>query len=181
MELFKKNPRGKKGEGRATVFKPINLPIEVLEDLKLLKSCYELEFAKEKDEHGYPIPIKLSYGQILSRWFDNLDRLDPVVAKSFVAAKISRAKQPKTYPVDPTEGPVWDMQYCFTNIDGDEIPATADACGTFVAEVNGFKVTMENMALNDWELINDAGVEISPEQAKIIASKILSHAKKSLS
>ncbi len=175
MTFFKKNPRGKKGEGRATLFKPVNLPQEVLEDLKLAKICYEIQYAREKDQWGNPIPLKLSYGQLLAHWMDNLERLDPEVAHAFLDAKASRASQPEIHPVDPTEGDVWEMEYMFVNDDGDEIAATADTCGTFVAEVNGFKVTAENMVLNDWELINDAGIELSPDQARVVAAKILEH------
>ena len=101
MILFDKKPRGKKGEGRSTIFKPINLPTDVAADLKLVKNIYEVACSAEKDQSGYPIPVKLSYGQILSHWMDNLERLDPKVAKEFMQAKKDRAKQPKTYPVDP--------------------------------------------------------------------------------
>ena len=74
MILFDKKPRGKKGEGRSTIFKPINLPTDVAADLKLVKNIYEVACSAEKDQSGYPIPVKLSYGQILSHWMDNLER-----------------------------------------------------------------------------------------------------------
>lgn len=177
MILFDKKPRGKKGEGRSTIFKPINLPTDVAADLKLVKNIYEVACSAEKDQSGYPIPVKLSYGQILSHWMDNLERLDPKVAKEFIQAKKDRAKQPKTYPVDPTEGAVWDMQYFFTNDDGDEVEAIPDGSGTFIAMMDGFKATADSMMLNDWTLINDAGLELDAAQAKAVAAKILAHNK----
>ena len=141
MGLHDKKPRGKKGEGRATIFKPVNLPVDVAEDLKLLKNLYEVACAEQNDQ-----------------W-----------------AKKARASMPKTYPVDPTEGEVWDMKYFFTNEDGDEVEAIPDKSGTFVAMMDGFKATTESMLLNEWTLINEAGIEITPEQARKVVSRILSH------
>ncbi len=176
MELFAKKKRGRKGEGRATVFKAVNLPVDVLDDLRLYKSIYEMEGAVEKDEFGSPVPLKLSYEQVLRRWMEKVSLFDPKVAAAFEEAKAVRAKQPAVFEVDPTEGDVWEMQYFFTNAEGDEIPALLDeASGTFLAEVNGFKVTHANMELNDWQLINEAGDEISQEQARVIVRRIILH------
>lgn len=175
MGLFDKKPRGKKGEGRATIFKPINLPTEVADDLKLLKNLYEVACSEQKDQSGYPIPVKLSYGQILTHWMDNLDLIDPGIAAEFQDAKKARESFPKAYPVDPTEGEVWEMKYFFTNDDGDEVEAIPDESGTFIAMMDGFKATADSMILNDWTLINEAGIELNPEQAKAVTAKILSH------
>ena len=175
MGLHDKKPRGKKGEGRATIFKPVNLPVDVAEDLKLLKNLYEVACAEQNDQWGNPVPLKLSYGQILSHWIDNLDQLDPSIAEEFAQAKKARASMPKTYPVDPTEGDVWDMKYFFTNEDGDEVEAIPDKSGTFIAMMDGFKATTESMLLNGWTLINEAGIEITPKQARTVVEKILSH------
>ena len=177
MGLFDKKPRGKKGEGRAIIFKPINLPKDVTENLRLLKNIYEVSLSEKKDESGYPIPIKLSYGQMLTHWIENLDKFDPDIAEEFRQAKRIRAGYPETYPVDPTEGEVWEMKYFFTNDDGDEVEATPDESGTFIAMMDGFKATADSMFLNDWTLINEAGIELSSEQAKAVAAKILSHRK----
>lgn len=177
MEIFARKKRGRKGEGRATVFKAVNLPVDVLDDLRLYKSIYEMTGATEKDEYGSPVPLKLSYEQVLRRWMGKVSLFDPEVAAAFEEAKAVRAGQPPVYEVDPTEGEVWEMRYLFTNVDGDEIPAVVDeASGTFIAEVNGFKVTHANMELNDWQLINDAGIEISREQARVIVRRIVLHA-----
>ena len=177
MGLHDKKPRGKKGEGRAAIFKPVNLPVDVAEDLKLLKSLYEIACAEEKDQWGNPVPLKLSYGQILTHWIDNLDQFYPSIAEEFAQAKKARASMPKTHLVDPTEGDVWAMKYFFTNIDGDELEAVPDKSGTFVAMMDGFKATTESMLLNEWTLINEAGIELTPEQARTVVGKILSHPK----
>ena len=67
------------------------------------------------------------------------------------------------------------MKYFFTNIDGDELEAVPDMSGTFVAMMDGFKATTESMLLNEWTLINEAGIELTPEQARKVVSRILSH------
>jgi hypothetical protein len=41
--------------------------------------------------------------------------------------------------------------------------------------MDGFKATTESMLINDWTLINEAGIEITPEQARKVVSRILSH------
>ena len=175
MGTFDKKPRGRKGEGRAVLFKPVNLPVDVLEDLRLFKNIYEIAHSEGKDQWGNPVPSKLSYGQVLTHWMENVESFDPEIAGEFAKAKRARKAAPVTYPVNPTEGDVWEMEYFFTNDDGDEVKATPDACGTFIADMEGFKATADSMRLNGWSLINDAGIEISAEQAKAIASIILSH------
>ena len=175
METFDKKPRGRKGEGRSVLFKPVNLPVEVAEDLKLYKSIYETVYPCGKDEWGNPIPARFSYAQILSHWMKQVASFDPEIARGFAEAKRQRAIA--SHSVDPTEGDVWDMEYLFVNDHGDELEAIPDECGTFVADMNGFKATAESMMLNDWTLLNDAGVEINAAQAKAIASRILSHRK----
>lgn len=69
------------------------------------------------------------------------------------------------------------MQYFFTNDDGDEVEAIPDESGTFIAMMDGFKATADSMMLNDWTLINDAGLELDAAQAKAVAAKILAHNK----
>jgi len=43
--------------------------------------------------------------------------------------------------------------------------------------MDGFKATADSMMLNDWTLINDAGLELDAAQAKVVATKILAHNK----
>ena len=179
MGTFDKKPRGRKGEGRAVLFKPVNLPVDVLEDLRLFKNIYEIARSESRDRWGNPIPAKLSYGQILAHWMEHIGTFDPDVAEEFAKAKRAREAAPVTYSVNPTEGNVWEMEYFFTNDDGDEVKATPDACGTFIADMDGFKATADSMMLNGWSLINDAGIEIDSEQAREIVAKIRAHAKTS--
>lgn len=173
METFDKKPRGKKGEGRSVVFKPVNLPVEVAENLKLYKSIYETAHSTGVDEWGNPIPARFSYAQILTHWMKQVASFDPEIAREFEEAKRQRAIP--FHSVDPTEGNVWDMEYLFVSDDGDEVKAVPDGCGTFIADMDGFKATAESMMLNGWTLQNDAGIEINAAQARVITSKILAH------
>ena len=174
-DYLKKKKRGRKGEGRAVVYRPINIPVDVLDDLRLCKDIYETVYAEEKDGNGYPIPIDITYGQLLTYWMDNLDKFDPEVSREFRECKEMRAKAPETFPVDPTEGDIWEMTYSFINRKGDEIEAILDKDGHFYANYQGLKVSVANMMLNDWDFINEAGIEIDAEQADKVAAKILRH------
>ena len=58
---FGSKKRGTKGEGRAVIYKPVQLPVELIEDLKLYKDAYGLLFAEDKDEWGNPITVHVSY------------------------------------------------------------------------------------------------------------------------
>lgn len=90
MKLNKlvKKKRGEKGKGRATIFKPINLPEDVIEDLKLYRDIYGIKFSPNKDEGGNTIPVKITYEQILRRWMDNVGRFDPEVKKAVESYKV---------------------------------------------------------------------------------------------
>ena len=83
-----------------------------------------------------------------------------------------------TYPVDPTQGNVWEMEYFFENYDGDSYPARIRDIEPFETEVNGEVLGMEEMINREFALYNDAGIEISYRQALIIKNKILAHQKK---
>ncbi len=179
MDFNKSKKRGRKGEGRSTVFKPLNLPVELIEELRLYKSIYETVGAEKKDRGGNPIPLKLSYEQILRHWMSNVRLFDPKVADHFDQAMSYRSKQPKTFEVDPTEGDVWEMQYFFTNDEGDEIPALINRDSQeFMAQVSGYCESHAQMETDDWRLINDAGLELSREQGHIVARRILEHEEK---
>lgn len=94
MKLNKlvKKKRGEKGKGRATIFKPINLPEDVIDDLKLYRDIYGIKFSPNKDEYGNPIPVRISYEQVIRRWMDNIGRFDPEVKKEFEARNTARTK-----------------------------------------------------------------------------------------
>ena len=68
--------KAKNGEGRQAVIKHLLLPEEVIKELRLYKDAYSVCFAREKDELGNPIPIKVSWEQMLRRWMDNVGRFD---------------------------------------------------------------------------------------------------------
>ena len=90
MGTFDKKPRGRKGEGRAVLFKPVNLPVDVLEDLRLFKNIYEIAHSEGKDQWGNPVPTKLSYGQVLTHWMENVESFDPEIAGEFGIVCLAR-------------------------------------------------------------------------------------------
>ena len=47
--------RGRKGEGRATVFKAVQLPVDIIEELKIYRDVYGFLQSKTKDAEGNPI------------------------------------------------------------------------------------------------------------------------------
>ena len=178
MKLNKlvKKKRGEKGKGRATIFKPINLPEDVIEDLKLYRNIYEIKFSPNKDEWGNPIPVRISYEQILRRWMDNVGRFDPEVQAEVMDVKEYRKTHPVvvTYPVDPTEGEVWDLRYYFER-DGEQLEAKLGDMAPFYAKVNGRNVGIKALMDDEWNFINEVGIEITLEQAIIIRNKIKEH------
>ena len=94
--------RGRKGEGRATVFKAIQLPVDIIDELKLYRNVYSTLQSKTKDSYGNPIPEKVSFEQILRRWMDNVDYFDPE-AHAMVNNILSERRRvvfPPTYDVD---------------------------------------------------------------------------------
>ena len=60
--------RGRKGEGRATVFKAVQLPVDIIDELKLYRDIYGALQSKTKDSNGNPIPekVKSSCAMIIS-------------------------------------------------------------------------------------------------------------------
>ena len=178
MKLNKlvKKKRGEKGKGRATIFKPINLPEDVIEDLKLYRDFYGIKFSPNKDEYGNPIPVRISYEQMLRRWMDNVGRFDPEVQEEVKSVKQYRQGHPApvTYPVDPTEGDVWDLRYFFER-DGEHLEAKPGDIAPFYARLNGRNVGIKALLEDEWVFMNDAGIEISLGQAVIIRNRITEH------
>lgn len=76
--------RGTKGEGRAVIYKPVQLPVDLIEDLKLYKDAYGMLLAEEEDEWGNPIPVHVSYEQMFRRWMDNVKKMDIYEASSSI-------------------------------------------------------------------------------------------------
>ena len=104
--------RGRKGEGRATVFKAIQLPVDIIDELKLYRDVYGSLQSKTRDTYGNPIPEKVSFEQILRRWMDNVDYFDPE-AHAMVNNILSERRRvafPPAYDVDPVKYPIGELQ-----------------------------------------------------------------------
>ena len=159
-KLFTKK-KGKDGEGRQANIKHLLLPEEVVEELKLYKDAYSVCLSREKDEWGNPVPVRVSWEQMFRRWMDQVGRFDKDVKEYVDEGKKYRAENPPapTYPVDPTEGAIWKMEYIFER-DGEELEAHLGDMSPFYAVVDGHNVGFKQMLADGWTLMNDAGVEI---------------------
>ncbi len=51
------------------------------DELELFKVAYSVCLSREKDEHGNPVPVKVSWEQMFRRWMDNVGRFDSDVKK----------------------------------------------------------------------------------------------------
>ena len=159
-KLFTKE-RGKYKGGRQAKIKHILIPKEVKDDLDLFKDAYSICLSREKDESGNPIPVKVSYEQMFRRWMDQVGRFDKDVKDYVDEVKKSRAENPPapTFPVDPTEGAIWEMKYVFER-DGEELEAHLGDLSPFYALYNGDKKGFKPMLAKGWTLMNEAGIEI---------------------
>lgn len=169
--------RGKKGDGRAVHFKPVQVPEDVFEDLKLYKNIYELTLSKETDEHGCPIPQTVSFGVMLRHWMENVCRFDPEIQNQVDKVREDRKKYSRpTYFVDPADGPIWEMTYVFEK-DGDEVEAIPDEDMLFYAVLDDKQVGMKELDQQGWTLMNEAGIEIDIIQAVKVSKILLQHSK----
>ena len=103
---FLTKKRGKKGNGRATVFKAVQLPVDIIDELKIYRDVYGFLQSKGKDAQGNPIPEKVSFEQMLRRWMDNVDSFDPEAHAMVNSILRERRTLPPTYEVDPFRYPV---------------------------------------------------------------------------
>ena len=178
MGLFKFKPqkRGPRGEGRTKIYKPLQLPEDVISDLKLYQDAYSILLATDKDVSGNPIPVRFTMEQMLNRWMEQVKHFDKGVYRYVQDAKEIRANNPiaPKSPVDPTVGPVWDVVYLVER-DGDEYYLKADDKLFFVAEIDGKTVGIEQLINEEWNFMDEVGNELSMEQAKVISKKILEH------
>ena len=171
--------KAKNGEGRQAVIKHLLLPEEVIRELRLYKDAYSICLAKEKDEWGNPIPVQVTWEQMLRRWMDNVGRFDKDVKEYVATAKEHLAANPPapTFPVDPTEGDIWEMRHFFER-DGEELDAIPGDLTPFYAVVNGHNVGFKKMLSDGWTLMNDAGIEIDYDQAAEVSRILKEHKKK---
>ncbi|MDY6463767.1 MAG: hypothetical protein SPK80_04060, partial [Bacteroidales bacterium] len=179
-KLFTKE-KAKNGEGRKATIKHLLLPEEVVQELKLYKDAYSVCLSREKDEEGNPVLVRVSWEQMFRRWMDNVGRFDSDVKKYVDEGKKYREENPPApvYPVDPTEGEVWNMRYFFER-DGDEIEAYTGYWPGFFAMVDCQERDQEEMMADGWVLMNEAGIEISPADALSISMIISEHNKSSI-
>ena len=81
-----------------------------------------------------------------------------------------------TYPVDPTEGEIWEMRHFFER-DGEELDAIPGDLTPFYAIKEGRRVGMKQLFADGWVLMNDAGIEIDYDQAAEVSRILKQHLK----
>lgn len=182
--------RGKKGEGRAVKFTPINIPIDVAEDLKLYRDIYS-EIAG----------CKITLETVLRSWMEMANEQDPDIYKAFIDAKKSRQETQERLAAglgltaeqltenesafDPTAPEIepWNLRYFFEK-DGEEVEAhpylqvpffISRLYVPFYAILDNRNIGMKQMLAEGWTLMNDIGCEINIEQAQKICSIIKEH------
>ena len=176
-KLFTKE-KAKNGEGRQAVIKHLLLPEEVVKELRLYKDAYSVCLAREKDQWGNPIPVQVTWEQMLRRWMDNVGRFDKDVKEYVESGKAYLEANPPapTYPVDPTEGEIWEMRHFFER-DGEELDAIPGDLTPFYAVKEGRNVGMKQLFADGWVLMNDAGIEIDYDQAATVSRILKQHLK----
>ena len=172
-KLLAKRPKAKNGQKRQVTIKHILLPEELVAELQLYKQAY-----------SDVLNQKVSWEQMFHRWMENIGRFDPDVKLRVEAMKTpvttpEQVEQPslkKTFLVDPTEGEVWNMKYYFEK-DGEQLEAewAKSDKASFSVKVNNRYCGVREMKKNGWVLMNDAGIEISEDQAMVIAQKRRKH------
>ena len=173
---FYSKKRGPKGEGRAVIYKAVQLPVDLIEDLKLYKDAYGILFAEEVDECGNPIPVHVSYEQMFRRWMENVKKFDKAIQNEVDAYRRIRESYPSPvlYPVDPCDGDIWEMKYTACR-NGDEYPLVADSALGFYAVIDGEKKGAEQLYNEEYEIMNDAGIVIELKDVYRVSQKILDH------
>lgn len=169
--------RGKRGDGRAVHFKPVQVPEDVFEDLKLYKEMYSIGLATEKDEEGNMIFANVSFGDMLRHWMDNVETFDPEIQGMVDRTReVRSANEIPTYYVDPCEGDIWELGYSFEK-DGDELEAVPDEDRLFYAVLDGQQVGMKELDQQGWVLMNEVGIEIDIIEAVKVSKILLAHKK----
>ena len=156
--------RRKHGEGTGK-FATIGLKEDIAQEFKFLVKAYS-------DIYGQ----KMTPTQVIKRLMDaGVKRCDPDVYAAFLRQRDEGTPKPVveiTYPVDPTEGEVWNMRYFFEK-DGEEIEAKLNSKGdSFSAKIGNRFYSLDELLRKGWKFMNDGRVEISEEEAKVIALTI---------
>lgn len=181
LPIFKSKKRGRKGEGRATHFKPLQLPEDIITDLKLFKDAYSWLTSDKKDEHGYPLPARISFEQMLRHWMDNVYTFDPEISEYVENVHQEWERRNVRHlegqgNINPFEYPVWELQYSF-NVDGVFYDAVFDG-ETFIChdeDKDADGLTLEEMYNHNWPLSNDADYEFTLEQAHEVCRRLKEH------
>lgn len=172
----KRGPKKSKDE-KAVEFGALRLPKELLEDLKIYRSAYE-DVKAPKDENGFPLPMKVSFEQMISRWMNNVGRFDKDVQEEFLRRKelLQKHQIEVPFPVDPTDGNIWEMRYEVYDDNQLCVPASIEKDGHFWADFDGLKVPLENVLSHEgWTFVNEAGVTIEKEDIARVEQKICKH------
>ena len=159
-----KPSRRKNGEGVGK-FCTVNLKEDIATEFKHLVQAYS-------DIYGQ----KMTPTQVIKRLMDaGVKRCDPDVYAAFLRQRDEGTPKPVveiTPPVDPTEGEVWEMRYFFEK-EGEEIEAKMNSKGdSFSAKIGNRFYSLDELLRKGWKFMNDGGVEISEEEAKVIALTI---------
>jgi hypothetical protein len=159
--------RNKHGEGKRR-YTTIGLNEEVAAELKVLVKAYSEVYGK------------MTPAQVIKRLIDvGLKRCDPEVFDAFIRLTEGGMPEPVleiVHQVDPTEGEVWNRKYFFEK-DGKKIPAewAKSEKASFSAKINNRYIGVREMKKNGWKLRDDAGNELTEEQAMEIAQKRRKH------
>lgn len=158
--------RNRHGEGRRR-YTTIGLNDEVAAELKLVVKAYS-------EVYGRMTPA-----QVIKRLIDaGLKRCDPEVFDAFIRLTECGTPEPVleiVHQVDPTEGEVWDRKYFFEK-DGEQVDAKINVKGdSFSAKIGNRFYGVKELRRKEWVFMNDRRVEITEEQARVIAQKIVQH------
>ena len=154
--------RRKHGEG-VDKFATVGLKKEVAQEFKFLVKAYSEVYGQ-----------KMTPTQIIKRFMDaGVKRCDPDVYAVLYKLKEEGAQEP-VMELDPTVGDVWERHY-YAVKDGEKIELLVGDKQPFYGKFNGKDVGLWKFLQEGYTFMNDAGVEISEDQAKIIAQIIKEH------
>ena len=164
-------PRGKRGSGRKATITNILIPKEVKNMLRQYKDAYGYCFSEKKDKNGNPIPIRISYEQMLRRWMKQVQVFDPDVSNYL------DSQQPvdQTFCFDlntPSDTPIEYHQFVFKR-DSEMIEALVGDHSPFYAKVNGREIGYKEMIQKGYVLFDiDSCTEIIEDEVDGISNMI---------
>ena len=151
--------RRKHGEG-VDKFATVGLKKEVAQEFKFLVKAYSEVYGQ-----------KMTPTQVIKRLMDaGVKRCDPDVHAVFSRLKEAGTPEP-VLESDPTQGDVWERRY-FAVKDGDKVELQVGDKQPFYGKFNGKDVGLWKFIQEGYTFMNDAGIEINEDQAKIISIKI---------